>query len=823
MITSTLFGGMAVAAPATNPAGEGPGIAIGTGSNAGKDKTVAIGESAKAEAANGIAIGAGSRVNSYVEQPDGIAIGTNAHAEVMAGNQEALFSFNQTPYRNTGSAYIPEDPSKTNVSIAIGRNTYARSGSIMIGDHNYNGKIGGITMDSSNMSKYNIVVGATTIGTNSSAAGAFSALTGANSIMTGDYNGGRAGNWAAAQNFGATITGAFNSIESRAGFFGAFLEGPSVAGMASSIVGVANRIEQSNGTLIMGAGNEVTNSLVSLPAGLENKVKEGAEKVSVEEFAGTLRDVIRKSDSAGSVGIFGGGNKVDYGLQSMVTGVNNTITGTSRNIAKNNYISGFKNTVENSSNVYMYGVKNTVAGSKGVVLSGDNHKVTGGDNSIILGTADTETDHTAKDAVVIGHNAKVETEGGVALGAGSVANVDKGAVGFDIAGEDHSADDTGTWKSTAAAVSVGDVANKVTRQIAGVAAGTQDTDAVNVAQLKGVQKSITKLGNRVTTVEGDVKNIKGDITNIKTDVNTNKGNIQKNTENITKVDNRVTTVEGDVKNIKGDITNIKTDVTTNKTNIQTNTDNITNLGNRVTTVEGDVNTNKTNIQKHTDKLENHEFRITELEKKDYSGDFTSINNRINDVDNRVTNNVTNINKNTEAINNIDKRVTKNEGDIINLNGKLDRLEDDSNRGDAMNAALAALHPLQFDLKNPTQIMAGVGYYRNAKALALGLAHYENEDTMMHAGMAYSGNSHFALNAGLTWKFGMSKKHRERMPERYQPGPISSVYVLEGEMALVMQENERQKEKLAFQEAKIASQDMRLAELEAKLAKLLAEK
>ena len=107
MITSTLFGGVAVAAPATNPAGEGPGIAIGTGSEAGKDKTVAIGESAKAETANGIAIGAGSQVNSYVGQPDGIAIGTNAHAEVMAGNQEALFSFGQTPYRDTGSSYVP--------------------------------------------------------------------------------------------------------------------------------------------------------------------------------------------------------------------------------------------------------------------------------------------------------------------------------------------------------------------------------------------------------------------------------------------------------------------------------------------------------------------------------------------------------------------------------------------------------------------------------------------------------------------------------------------------------------------------------------------
>ena len=731
MITSTLFGGVAVAAPATNPAGEGPGIAIGTGSEAGKDKTVAIGESAKAETANGIAIGAGSQVNSYVGQPDGIAIGTNAHAEVMAGNQEALFSFGQTPYRDTGSSYVPEDLSKTNVSIAIGRNTYARSGSIMIGDHNYNGKIGGITMESNNTRAYNIVVGATTIGTNSSAAGAFSALTGANSIMTGDYNGGRAGNWAAAQNFGATITGAFNSIESRAGFFGSFLEGPSVAGLASSIVGVANRIEQSNGTLIMGAGNEVTNSLVSLPDGLEDKVKEGAEKVSVEEFAGTLRDVIRKSDSGGSVGVFGGGNKVDYGLQSLVMGVNNKLTGTFSKPATQNYINGFKNTVNNSSNIYMYGVQNKVSGSKSVIVNGDNHKVTGGDNSIILGSADAETEHTAKEAVVIGHNAKVDVEGGVALGAKSAATVDKGAVGFDIAGEDHSTDESGTWKSTAAAVSVGDVANKVTRQITGVAAGTQDTDAVNVAQLKGVQAGITNMNNTVN-------NMNRTVNDLSTKVNDNSQKIQ---------------------NVQNTVNQHTDQINQNKTEIQNN---------------------KTEIGNINKKVANNDNRITTLE-------------------------------------------TNAGGSITNLENRIDNLEDDSNRGDAMNAALAALHPLQFDLKNPTQIMAGVGYYRNAKALALGLAHYENEDTMMHAGMAYSGNSHFALNAGLTWKFGMSKKHRERMPERYQPGPISSVYVLEGEMALVMQENERQKEKLAFQEAKIASQDMRLAELEAKLAKLLAEK
>ena len=304
-------------------------------------------------------------------------------------------------------------------------------------------------------------------------------------------------------------------------------------------------------------------------------------------------------------------------------------------------------------------------------------------------------------------------------------------MGFDIAGEDHSADDTGTWKSTAAAVSVGDVANKVTRQITGVAAGTQDTDAVNVAQLKGVQAGITNMNNTVN-------NMNRTVNDLSTKVNDNSQKIQ---------------------NVQNTVNQHTDQINQNKTEIQNN---------------------KTEIGNINKKVENNDNRITTLE-------------------------------------------TNAGGSITNLENRIDNLEDDSNRGDAMNAALAALHPLQFDLKNPTQIMAGVGYYRNAKALALGLAHYENEDTMMHAGMAYSGNSHFALNAGLTWKFGMSKKHRERMPERYQPGPISSVYVLEGEMALVMQENERQKEKLAFQEAKIASQDMRLAELEAKLAKLLAEK
>lgn len=85
---------------------------------------------------------------------------------------------------------------------------------------------------------------------------------------------------------------------------------------------------------------------------------------------------------------------------------------------------------------------------------------------------------------MIGHNADAQKEGGVALGADSVAAIDKDAVGYDPTTKKASTNMSSTWKSTAAAVSVGDASKNITRQITGVAAGTQDTDAVNVAQLK---------------------------------------------------------------------------------------------------------------------------------------------------------------------------------------------------------------------------------------------------------------------------------------------------------------------------------------------------
>lgn len=120
------------------------------------------------------------------------------------------------------------------------------------------------------------------------------------------------------------------------------------------------------------------------------------------------------------------------------------------------------------------------------LVLGNKRKLSGAGGSIILGSGDNPITTNVSDVVSIGHNANVTAAGGVAIGSSSVASVDKGVIGYDASGTDHSNDTTGVWKSTAAAVSVGDATGntKVTRQITNVAAGAADTDAVNVAQLK---------------------------------------------------------------------------------------------------------------------------------------------------------------------------------------------------------------------------------------------------------------------------------------------------------------------------------------------------
>ena len=401
-----------------------------------------------------IAIGDHAQIDDYVMQEGSIAVGKNAFVENMWGTQDKIFRFGMHS----------TDPSRTDhllpAGIAIGQNTYARSGSLMIGDHKYVGALGDTTVNSNTddeKRKLSVLVGATTVGLNSYSAGAFATTTGAYSIMTNAYDG-NTNQGSAAQNFGAVINGSFNSIESKT-------SGSSVSGIANAVVGTANRTHNANGTLVFGAGNEVTNSVDNIANPMSflgiNSPKELAEK---------LREDIRRNDSGGAVLAIGGGNKADYAYRSQLVGVGNTLTGTAAEKAAYNLLNGYKNTGTNVSGVTVIGTNRTVSNAK---------------DTIVMGSSAGGITTTASKAVILGSEANAEKDGGVALGADSVASVDKDIAGYDPSTKLASANTSAAWKATHAAVSVGN-GSTATRQITGVAAGTNDTDAVNVAQLKAI-------------------------------------------------------------------------------------------------------------------------------------------------------------------------------------------------------------------------------------------------------------------------------------------------------------------------------------------------
>lgn len=513
LINGMLLSSLCVASAADVTAGAGNGIAYGTGSDAPKIENVAIGNGAKIGYSNGasaatgdIVVGNGANINNYASQGGSVAIGKNAKIENMAGGVEASFALGQTTFSGNwfSSARIPSDPTKVVGSVAIGDNTFARTGSTMIGSHNYKGDLGDTTVDTATTRKDALNAYATTVGANSFSNGAFTTNTGTYNIISSEYNGGRMAN--PVKNLGSTINGSLNSIESKTA-------NNYYSGVANSIVGTANRTFNSNGSIIMGAGNEITNSVTSIYGAPEdggNSAKELAEK---------FREAVKESNGGGATMAFGGGNKADYTLSTAMVGINNTVTGVNRAESADNLVMGVGNTASNVQHLTAIGSKNTISDAKNTVIVGDNRTVTGANHTIIIGSSDNGTTTTVHDAVALGHNTDVSIEGGVALGSGSKAKVDAGAVGYDILTNAPSTDTSATWKSTASAVSVGDVANGVTRQITSVAAGTNDTDAVNVAQLKRLHDMISVNANNTVNVQGDVTNLKKDVSRLDKRVN----------------------------------------------------------------------------------------------------------------------------------------------------------------------------------------------------------------------------------------------------------------------------------------------------------------
>ena len=182
---------------------------------------------------------------------------------------------------------------------------------------------------------------------------------------------------------GATITGALNSIESikDAGYY---------SGIANTVSGIANRTSNSNGTLIYGAGNEVTNSITYLNGTPEDSGN------SAKEFSEKLRNAIKESNSGGATLVIGGANVADYTQKTQIIGVNNKVTGTRDKISDYNMINGYGITVTGASHLYTTGTNNTITNAKNTILFGDNRKAEGVENSVIIGNADEKTPITTE-------------------------------------------------------------------------------------------------------------------------------------------------------------------------------------------------------------------------------------------------------------------------------------------------------------------------------------------------------------------------------------------------------------------------------------------
>ena len=190
------------------------------------------------------------------------------------------------------------------------------------------------------------------------------------------------------------------------------------------------------------------------------------------------------------------------------------------------------------------------------------------------------------------------------------------------------------------------------------------------------------------------------------------------------------------------------------------------------------------------------------------GDKTYINDKgINANGNTITNVADGkISEDSKEAVNGSQIYAMNQQTINNMN-QINSLREESREGDALGAAMAALKPLDFDPYQRSQVMAGVGYYRGKEAVALGLAHYKNEDLMFHGGIAYAGNSELMANVGVSYRFG-SKDDRDikhdrnlRMPQ-YAEGPISSVYILQDEVERLTKENKEANDRIAALEAKL---------------------
>lgn len=367
-------------------------------------------------------------------------------------------------------------------AIALGKDASAvKDGGVALGNEAYAGNKGTSLGTKAKSGRE----GATVVGYNTNSSGLYSTVVGTDATINTN---GKTVYTKIVQGAAATVVGAMNKIDNT--------NGEGYSGVANNVMGAANTIEASNGVTIQGTGNKVTDAYKDMNI----NTNEGLA------ILGGDYSVLAKKPS-GAIAVVGGANTVSKQTDSTVIGYDNRLIGGEENISHDVFMAGSHNTLTNVSDSIVMGNENTIEGVSNVISFGHQNTI------------------SADNAVAIGNGAGVSVEGGVALGVGSVASTAANALGYGAAeGE------TGiAWKATNGAVSVGSSVEgkKITRQITNVAAGTEDTDAVNVAQLKKVSEAAASAsqGWKLKTQNGNASDVKpGDTVEFDGDANIQVGN-----------------------------------------------------------------------------------------------------------------------------------------------------------------------------------------------------------------------------------------------------------------------------------------------------------
>ena len=815
-----LMGGyVADAAPATNPPGDGPGIAIGTGSSSQKVDSTAVGKNAKTTGEGALAVG----YNSIADADGAMAVGNDNKA--IAGG-----------------------------ALAVGARNIAQG-------------MGGLA-----------------IGENNTAEGDDSAAVGHSNKVHA---------------MGTYAFGLQNTVWKM--YSQAYGMNNIVSEVNSFAYGNSNQVGSMN-SFAFGGGN-LNTARWAVTVGNTNKV--GGEHSFAAGFYNTIGSTSKDAVAIG---------------QNARVGVSNFNVATTIDPTTGKITAVYNGEVDATNSVAIGHEANVMAlnsvalgENTGVTKDGKNGTAIGGEASVKAenGTAaGFKATVRAKSGVALGASSFVDAEGGIALGRNSVAERKSGRAGYDFTTGAVSTVNDSTWKATDGAVSVGSSAN--TRQITGVAAGTEDTDAVNVAQIKGLAKKIVTStadyrlvknassadGSYTVDTNGDIdltvedKNHAGqketvklkdiaskskldDVINKGLQFDANVGGVQTN-----KLGSKIT-VKGEGtaadtdysgENLKTFITqdpagNTTIDVKMNKnlkaetivatgengkdgkigingkdgqtTNISvtrdgkpgvdgapgTTTTRIVyekpdgskeevatlndgmkyggdtgavikkKLNEQVNVVGGITDTNKLTTEDNLGVVSDGNNNLKVRMAKDLkgletvmtktvtaeTGNITTVNS---DTVNAKTVNATTvktgdttINDNGLTINNGpsitkngvdagDKKITNvapgdisptskdavNGSQLFQTNQSISKLGDRVNKVGAGAAALASLHPLDFDPDDKWDVAAGYGHYRNANAGAIGVFYRPNEDTMFSVGGSFGGGENM-VNAGVSLKLG----------------------------------------------------------------------